>query len=388
MATSSYNTQSYLTDIVLSDAQNTTPHSFDPSGTDPEDLRSLIFSAIFFALIVIANIISLGAFMVEKRLRTYNNYFIINLTILDLLVGIGLGALIEHSYINRYPFSQNVCKIMKGIYNGIVNASNITVVVICADRHQAVYDPINHFISRSRRKAIIINSIPWVIGLSFWIGYVTVWEFVVDFDNGPHCIQLYLTKPITNVIQIVAMFFLPLAIIAVLYFRIYKKIRKVVGRRGKIKRSVGLRDTNLSTTDVSGVSVVSSSLEVSFDDIAEPRSRDDTIVGDRSQELSTSTSNRMESTAEMTKAVRTLLLIVIAFVVTWIPVSILNLIYSFEPRLVLPGLPIEAFTTILNLQYGNSLLNPLSYAMSQPLFRETIVRMFTCRGCRRLSRAN
>nr|XP_054755614.1 muscarinic acetylcholine receptor M3-like [Lytechinus pictus] len=297
MATSSYNTQSYSTDIVLSDGQNTTPHFFDPSGTNPEDLRSLIFSAIFFALIVIANIISLGAFMVEKRLRTYNNYFIINLTILDLLVGIGVGAVIEHSYINRYPFSQNVCRIMTGIFNGIINASNITVVVICADRHQAVYDPINHFISRSKRKAIIINSLPWVIGLSFWIGYVTVWEFVVDYDNGPHCLQLYLKNPITNVIQIVAMFFLPLTIIAVLYFRIYKKIRKTVGRRGKIKRSDGLTDTNLSTssTDVSGVRVVSRSLEVSFDDIAEPRSRDDTIVspshdegkiGDRSQKLS------------------------------------------------------------------------------------------------------
>ncbi|XP_041480865.1 muscarinic acetylcholine receptor DM1-like [Lytechinus variegatus] len=393
----SFNTQSYSTDIVLSDAQSTTPHSLDSSGTSPEDLRSLIFSAIFFALIVIANIISLGAFMVEKRLRTYNNYFIINLTILDLLVGIVLGTVIEYSYIKRYPFSQNVCKIMTGIFNGIVNASNITVVVICADRHQAIYDPINHFISRSKRKAIIINSLPWVIGLSFWIGYVTVWEFVVDYDNGPHCLQLYLKSPITNVIQVVAKFFLPLAVIAVLYFRIYRKIRKTVGRRGKIKRSDGLTDINLSTTDVSGVRVISSSLEVSLDNIAEPRSRDDTIVspsndegkiGDRSQELSKSNSNRMESTAETTKAIRTLLLIVITFVVTWIPVSVLNLIYSFEPRLVLPGLPIEAFTTILNLQYGNSLLNPLSYAMSQPLFRETIVRMFTCRGCRRLSRAN
>ena len=181
MADISDSTQSYSTDMFWTDIQNAsgymnvTTKSLDPSGTTPPSLWSLIFPVVFFALIVLANIISLGAFLLEKRLRTYNNYFIINLTILDLLVGIGLGAVIEHSYIRRYPFSQNACRIISGIFEGIVNASNINVVVICADRHQAVYDPINHYISRSKRKAIIINSLPWVIGLSFWIGYVTVW---------------------------------------------------------------------------------------------------------------------------------------------------------------------------------------------------------------------
>eukprot|EP00057_Strongylocentrotus_purpuratus_P026272 XP_011680746.1 PREDICTED: muscarinic acetylcholine receptor M3-like [Strongylocentrotus purpuratus] len=204
MADISNSTQTYSTDMFWTDIQNTseymhvTTQSLDPSGTTPPRLSSLIFSVVFFALIVLANIISLGAFLVEKRLRTYNNYFIINLTILDLLVGIGLGAVVERSYINRYPFSQNACKIITGIFEGIVNASNISVVVICVDRHQAVYDPINHYISRSKRKAIIINSLPWVIGLSFWIGYVTVWEFVIDHDNGLHCTQRFFFSPLTN----------------------------------------------------------------------------------------------------------------------------------------------------------------------------------------------
>ena len=144
MANISNSTQSYSTDMFWTDIQNAseymnvTTHSLDHSGTTPRSLKSLIFIAVFFSLIVLANIISLGAFLVEKRLRTYNNYFIINLTILDLLVGIGLGAVVEHSYIKRYPFSQNACKVMTGIFSGIANASNTNVVVICADRHEAV----------------------------------------------------------------------------------------------------------------------------------------------------------------------------------------------------------------------------------------------------------
>eukprot|EP00057_Strongylocentrotus_purpuratus_P001429 XP_001198971.1 PREDICTED: muscarinic acetylcholine receptor M4-like [Strongylocentrotus purpuratus] len=150
-----------------------------------------------------------------------------NLTILDLLVGIGMGAVVEYSYIKRYPFSQNACKVITGILQGIANAFNINAVVICADRHQAVYDPINLYQSRSKRKAIIFNSLSWVIGLSFWIGYVTVWEFVIDHDNGLHCTQRFLLSPLTNMIQSAATFYLSLAIIVVLYVRIFIKI----GRR-------------------------------------------------------------------------------------------------------------------------------------------------------------
>eukprot|EP00057_Strongylocentrotus_purpuratus_P030612 XP_782189.1 PREDICTED: muscarinic acetylcholine receptor M4-like [Strongylocentrotus purpuratus] len=371
---------------------NVTTHSLDPFGTTQPNLRSLIFPAVFFALIVLANIISLGAFLVEKRLRTYNNYFIINLTILDLLVGIGLGSVVEYSYIKRYPFSQNACKVITGIFQGIVNASNINVVVICADRHQAVYDPINHFISRSTRKAVIINSLSWVIGISFWIGYVTVWEFVIDHDNGLHCTQRFLLSPLTNMIQSAATFFLPLAIIAVLYVRIFIKIRKTVGRRNN-KKSTDLTNLYLSTakdTEMTSISVSSTSQTGLFSDITETVSKDDTLVSSSSshnetkighigQGISTSTSHRVESTAEMTKATRTLLLIVIAFVLTWVPISVIYLIYSIEPRLIVPGLSNKAFTVFSNLQYGNSLLNPISYAMSQPLFRTTVIRMFSCK---------
>ena len=131
MADISNNTQSYSTDMFWTDIMNAseymnaTTHSLDSSGTTPRSLKSLIFIAVFFSLIVLANIISLGAFLVEKRLRTYNNYFIINLTILDLLIGIGLGIDIEHWYIYRYSFSQNACKVITGIFSGLVNASNI-----------------------------------------------------------------------------------------------------------------------------------------------------------------------------------------------------------------------------------------------------------------------
>ena len=153
--------------------------------------------------------------------------------------------------------------------------------------------PSNHYISRSKRKALIINSLPWVIGLSFWIGYVTVWEFAIDHDNGLHCTQRFLLGPLTNMIQSAATFYLPLAIIAVLYVRIFIKIRKTVGRRNN-KKSTNLTDLNLSTakdTEMTSVSVSSTSHTGSFGDIPETGSRDDTMISSSSSRNETKIGN-------------------------------------------------------------------------------------------------
>ena len=88
---------------------------------------------------------------------------------------------------------------------------------------------------------------------------------------------------------------------------------------------------------------------------------------------------KRESATEISKATRTLLVIVIAFVVSWLPQSIIMLIYSIEPVLVVPGLPRPARLFFGWMPYLNSLLNPISYAVSQPLFRSTLFNMFLCR---------
>lgn len=250
-------TESYT--IFWTDGQNYSGNVTDVApvpggggGSRPSSLVSLVCSGIFTALIIISNIISLLAFAVEKRLRTYNNYFIINLSILDLLVGISMSAQVAHAYHGRYPFSQDVCKILTGVAGGIVNGSNISVVVICADRHRAVYDPINHFISRTKRKAILINCLPWVIGLSFWLSYSTVWEFVVGHDNGTQCTPLFSEGPITYMIQNVCKFHLPFVIIVVLYTRIIFQIRKTVGGRSVNRKfdSKAVASTEKTTSSI------------------------------------------------------------------------------------------------------------------------------------------
>ncbi|XP_063955436.1 muscarinic acetylcholine receptor M2-like [Lytechinus pictus] len=358
------------------------------AGSRPSSLASLVCSGVFTALIIITNTISLLAFAVEKRLRTYNNYFIINLSILDLLVGVSLSAQVAHAYHGHYPFPQDICKILTGIAGGIVNGSNISVVVICADRHRAVYDPINHFISRTRRKAILINCLPWVIGLSFWLGYTTVWEFVVDHDNGTQCAPLFSESPIMYMIQNVCKFHLPFVIIVVLYTRIILQIRKTAGGRSVNKKfdSKASSSSSLEKTKSSIVKdVTSSNVDQHDGGVDEPENevKNDVTVSHPDNRFTSSnqksSAQRMESPSESRKATRTLSLIIVAFVVTWIPFSVISLLLTIDARLIIPRIPIQLYVFFAFLTYGNNLLNPISYVVSQPLFRATVMRIVSCR---------
>ena len=209
--------------------------------TSSVNIHEILWPILFTVLIIVANFLSLVAFCIEKRLRTYNNYFIINLTILDFITGLFLIPRVVHAHIGYYPFSQDICKVNSAIRWGIVNASNLAVVVICADRHRATYDPINHFISRSKRMAVIKNIIPWTVSVVFWFLYSTIPEFIIDFDNGRHCVRWYRKRTLPGIIPFITAFYLPFTIIAILYFRIFAKIQATLGGKN-VEKQFAMKD--------------------------------------------------------------------------------------------------------------------------------------------------
>ena len=240
-------TQPYPTifyeDYIWNDLINTREtHTADAGVSETLNVHRVVWPAVFTALVVGANLLSLVAFSVEKRLRTYNNYFIILLCILDLLVGVSLIITVVHTYLGYYPFSIRWCRFLQGGFNnGVLNASNLSVVAICFDRHRATFDPLNHFVMRSKRKAVVIGFITSSASLFFWMGYVVIWEFAVtvDDDTRSSCTRIFSRSPIPYVV----LFYLPVTIISVLYLRIFLRIRKILSERNiEIGKNVPMMD--------------------------------------------------------------------------------------------------------------------------------------------------
>eukprot|EP00057_Strongylocentrotus_purpuratus_P034738 XP_796383.2 PREDICTED: muscarinic acetylcholine receptor M1-like [Strongylocentrotus purpuratus] len=348
------------------------------------NLQGLILGTSLVILIIVTNLLSLCAFAVEKRLRTYNNYFIINLAISDLGLGFIQIIGVIHTFTGYFPGSPEFCKVYLGLRYSIFSVSVVGVVIICIDRHRATYDPINHYMTKSKRKAVILNILTWVISFGFWVSYTTVWDFIVDSNSTKSCLASFSRYPVANMFQTVLTFCLPLAVISVLYLRIYIKIKKTVGGKsinkqfGKHGGGEVSNSTSLSTvcSDVSS----SGTMEMQ-ESSAQVKTNGDTSGKGGKVEANSNrpaTANR-ESTNEMQKATRTLSYIVFSFAIAWIPNSIIYFLYAIDPQLIAyENLPRDVKQFFVWVQFANSFFNPICYLVSQPLFRKTIVNML-CR---------
>ncbi|XP_789360.1 muscarinic acetylcholine receptor M5-like [Strongylocentrotus purpuratus] len=349
-----------------------------------DNLQGLILGTSLVILIIVTNLISLGAFAVEKRLRTYNNYFIINLALSDLVLGILQIVGVIHTFTGYFPGSPEFCKVYLGLRYSMFSVSVVGVVIICIDRHRATYDPINHYMTKSKRKAVILNILPWVISFSFWMFYTTVWDFIVDSNSTKSCLASFARYPVANMFQTALTFFLPLAVISVLYLRIYIKIKETVGGRsinkqfgehggGEMSKSTSLTTVSSDLSSSGTVEMKESSAQVKTN--GDTSGKGGKVEADSNRPA---TANR-ESTNEMQKATRTLSYIVFSFAITWLPNSIIYFLYAIDPELIAyEKLPRDLKQFFVWVQYANSFFNPICYLVSQPLFRKTIVNML-CR---------
>ncbi|XP_063959189.1 muscarinic acetylcholine receptor M5-like [Lytechinus pictus] len=333
-------------------------------GTEPDGNRGIALLLLFFVFIMIAiNGICLAAFAVEKRLRGYNNYFIINLTISDFIFGIFLVITCLHMYLGRLPFPFPVrCKVFYGVSNSIQFVSNLIIVTICVDRHRATYDPIGHFTRRRKRTALYTNICVWLVSFVFWFSYSTVPDYILQFRLGSECFHWYSVFPIAQLSTVLIRFIIPFTIMLILYIRIFIKIRGIAGGRHIDKEFT--EDTTVSDHSLPEGDVMEN----------KQRPQVKTISGVQKA------ANR-EPASEVRSATKTLLFIVMAFFITWFPTSLLAIVITIDRTLGYPRLPYWDFWITIWLVYVNGLLNPICYVISQPLFRKTVFGLL-CRPIR------
>ncbi|XP_041469920.1 trace amine-associated receptor 13c-like [Lytechinus variegatus] len=339
------------------------------SDDERRGLQTLLLPLLFVALIITTNGLSLAAFAVEKRLRGYNNYFIINLAISDLLFGIILIIPSMYAYRGHFPLpGDDWCRVFNGVISSVQFVSNLIIVTICIDRHRATYDPIGHFTTRSKRKAIFANIAIWVASLLFWFSFTTIPEFILGYTDRSGCFPWFARNPTVNVVTICMRFIVPFTIILVLYIRIFVKVQQTTGRKHIRKKFVA------------SISQSGQSKSEQEEEGNEMEQRPQATKEKGGQKVV-----KRESASEVRSATKTLLFVAIAFFITWLPMCVVTIGFSIDPAFVNPRLPSWFYLVPLWLAYVNSLLNPLCYVVSQPLFRKTVFGLIShpiryCRG--------
>ena len=95
----------------------------------------LVVAVLMSLTTIIGNVLVITAFIIEKSLRKYSNYFILNLSIADLLIGILIPPYAPFLLLKRtWRIGRAACTIWLVLDYVVGSASVLCIVVISLDR--------------------------------------------------------------------------------------------------------------------------------------------------------------------------------------------------------------------------------------------------------------
>ena len=306
----------------------------------------LIFISI---LIIIGNTLVLLATWRERSLHQPNKYFIACLAVADLLVGIFIGpARAYRPYLRLrhtvHTVSIYFCRFMVWIDTLALTASVYTLMFISFDRHLKISKPLQYRSRMTTSKSLKIIFIIWLISTAFATYAATpdsgstgflarVGGFCLGYDGETES----KTKGYYTFLYI-SVIFLPAIVILIMYARIFA----VAHKRQKMLRNGELGETSTGQ-------------------------------------------NQRSVFRHDLKNVRMLLIVVGVFFFCWLPLSITDLSFIYNPN-TFEGWSYRSFQiyrlVAWLLPLINSLCNPIIYACLDQTYREAFKHLFQKIMCR------
>ncbi|XP_011069322.1 PREDICTED: tachykinin-like peptides receptor 86C [Acromyrmex echinatior] len=200
--------------------------------------QKLFWSLIFAVILLIAtggNIIVMWIVLAHRRMRTITNYFLVNLSIADLMMSL-LNCAFNFIFLlnSNWPFGMVYCTINNFVAHVTVASSVFTLVVISFDRYMAIMYPLKHHMSRKR--TVITLILIWGVSSALatpCLLYSTT--SLRRYSNGTTRISCYLLWPdggylhskteyCYNLLFLTVTYLVPMSVMAVCYTCMGRKL--------------------------------------------------------------------------------------------------------------------------------------------------------------------
>lgn len=392
-------------------------------------LSTVILGTIFGNVLVI-----LGVFT-HKPLRIVQNFFIVSLAVADLAVAVLVMPLnVAYGTLGRWLWGKHLCKMWLTCDIMSCTSSILNLCAIALDRYWAITDPINYASKRTLKRVVFQIMGVWLLSLVISSPPLLGWnDWPDEFTSDTPC-QLTSERGYV-VYSSLGSFFIPLAIMTIVYIKIFLAARRRLRKRPLVTRlhkqqsmNPGIQEDsqdNKEDTDNesdSGESVkrcqkktfldIKKNFFLPFLLLNDPIARQ-TIEADiqlQAETLSRSGSYKRKVVGSMKKlsqrkkkkpllasvnssgdvvhqfieqkqkislskerrAARTLGIIMGSFVFCWLPFFLMYVILSFCPRCC-PSNRLIGFITWLG--YTNSTVNPLIYTIFNLDFRKAFKKL-------------
>ncbi|XP_020513110.2 muscarinic acetylcholine receptor M2-like [Labrus bergylta] len=423
---------------------NTTIFS-ESTYTTVEIVLIILVAGSLSLITVIGNILVMLSIKVNRNLQTVNNYFLFSLACADLIIGVcSMNLYTVYIVIGYWPLGAVVCDLWLAVDYVVSNASVMNLLIISFDRYFCVTKPLSYPARRSTKMAGLMIAAAWVLSFILWAPAILFWQFIVGMRTVPpgECFIQFFSNPAVTFGTAIAAFYLPVAIMIYLYWRISKASRSRMRRDSRKTSGTSLGEgpepsqedgcesqnncipTKEAQEEAEGGkeeemlqqqqqngsgpckegrpeevdSTTDSTNGSTSKDTAEPAS----IIGRKNLNQSlppsplNSAADRQRAVARTLlkvtkqnavarwkkkgissrekKVTRTIMAILVAFVVTWTPYNVMVLINTFCSVCI----PNTLWTIGYWLCYINSTINPACYALCNTTFKNTFKHLLLC----------
>jgi len=308
---------------------------------------TVVLAVVFalFALGTIAgNTLVIAAFATDCKLRTFGNYFILNLAVSDLIVGLLIAVYAPYALTGCWSLTRTGCLAFLLLDYVVPLASAWNMALISLDRYWSVAHAVNYRVRQTVGRTVAMMAVPWTAGIVWYGPTVLLWPVLAgraaaadDDDDVGVCRVPFHNHVGYLVASSCVEFAAPFVTVTTINVLIYANIR----RRSR--------------------SLVSASAR--FDATYEPPAGD---VG-----LCSKTSKARTILSRDKRSARSLAVLVVVFLVTWAPFEISAFLQPICDSCI-PGCVSEVVFWLLWL---NSTVNPILYPFLQLRFRVAFLRI-------------
>ena len=342
---------------------------------------------VLFALIVIGNGTVLVALTLSKGRKSRMNFFIKNLALADLLVGL-VSLLTDIVWKTTISWNAGwfMCKLIRYLQTVVTYASTYVLVALSIDRYDAITHPMNFSGSWTRARVLVI--VAWGLSFVFSIPILFVYKIKAHERYGDQC---YIGDGWENwhwmifmTIASLLVFIIPAIIIAVCYIAIVCTIWNK-GKETALMPANGNNNGNAMVT-TSGGQLIEVKRKTSKNNNDANGSGNNGIIGGKgtgSDEVETRrASSRGLIPKAKVKTVKMTFVIISVFILCWSPYIIHDLlqVYGVIPMIgASKGIQAAVATLIQSLSSLNSAANPLIYCLFSTNIGATICTLLKCR---------
>ncbi|XP_067643430.1 tyramine/octopamine receptor [Eurosta solidaginis] len=233
------NNSSYFEDIdgcsTISDNEELYASHFGTHLAVPEweAILTTIVLSIIIVLTIIGNVLVILSVFTYKPLRIVQNFFIVSLAVADLTVALlVLPFNVAYSILGRWEFGIHICKMWLTCDILCCTSSILNLCAIALDRYWAITDPINYAQKRTVGRVLLLIAGVWILSLVISSPPLIGWnDWPDEFTSATPC---ELTSNRGYVIySSLGSFFIPLAIMTIVYIEIYIATRRRLRERAK-----------------------------------------------------------------------------------------------------------------------------------------------------------